>query len=195
MRLHADAHFLGAAVALTVAPPIDYICRRRLSDVAAYGRQLRAAQCRGPSGGVAQTRKDARQELVLADRRLLSARSLLAQRLPMDKERAMQVTVSGRHMGVSDALKEYCTEKAGKLTRYYDRIQSVEVIIAGKDGIHRADIIVHADSAEPFVATETHADAYAAMDLILDKISRQLTRHKERLRNRKHPPRATPEPQ
>ena len=106
----------------------------------------------------------------------------------------MQVTVSGRHMGVSESLKAYCVEKAGKLTRYYDRIQSIEVILDGNSGIHTAQIIVHTTSTDPFIATETHEDVYAAVDLTLDKIERQLTRHKERVRNRKHPPRPTREP-
>jgi putative sigma-54 modulation protein len=103
----------------------------------------------------------------------------------------MRVTVTGRHMGVTGALKEYCEEKAGKLARFYDRIQAVEVILDGRSGVHTAEIIVHTDRAEPFVAKEQHEDAYAAVDLLLDKIERQLTRHKERVRNRKHPPRGT----
>jgi putative sigma-54 modulation protein len=101
----------------------------------------------------------------------------------------MQVTVSGRHMGVSDALKEYCERKAQRLVRFYDRIQAIEVILDGKQGQHTAEIIVHTGGTQPFVASERQEDVYAAMDLLLDKIERQLRRHKEKLRNRKHPPR------
>jgi putative sigma-54 modulation protein len=99
-------------------------------------------------------------------------------------------------MGISAALKEYCAEKASKLTRYYDRIQSIEVVLDGRNGVHTAEMIVHTERTDPFVASEQHEDAYAAVDLLLDKIGRQLTRHKERMRNRKHPPRpnAAPEP-
>ena len=100
----------------------------------------------------------------------------------------MQVTVSGRHMGVSDSLKEYCEEKAGRLTRFYDRIRLIEVILDGSNGAHSAEIIVHTDRADPFVAREEQADIYAAVDLMLDKLERQLRRHKEKIRNRKHPP-------
>jgi putative sigma-54 modulation protein len=100
----------------------------------------------------------------------------------------MQVTVSGRHISVTDALKTYCQEKASKLTRFYDRIQSIDVILDGKNGVHTAEIRVHTERADPFVATVQDADIYAAVDVLLDKIERQLTRHKERVRNRKHPP-------
>ena len=100
----------------------------------------------------------------------------------------MQIKVSGRHMAVSDSLKDYCTEKAGKLPRLLDRIRSIEVILDGKEGMHSAEMLVHTDGSAPFVAHERHEDAFAAVDLLIDKIEEQLRRHKERLRNRKHPP-------
>ncbi len=99
----------------------------------------------------------------------------------------MQITVKGRHMGVSDALKAYCVEKAERLPRFLDRIQSIEVIVDGKDGLQRLEIIVHTAGAQPFVAHEVHEDAYAAVDLLVDKVEEQLRRYKERHRNRKHP--------
>lgn len=102
----------------------------------------------------------------------------------------MQVTVSGRHMGVSDDVKQYCVAKAERLSRFFDRIQSIEVILDGHDGEHTAEIIVHSDGAQPFVASNDHEDLYATVDLLMDKIERQIRRHKERVRNRKHPPQA-----
>ncbi len=99
----------------------------------------------------------------------------------------MQVTVTGRHMGVDDALKAYCLEKAGRLPRFLDRVQSIEVILDGKAGMHSAEVIVHAAGSDPFVATEQDADAFAAVDLLMDKIEEQLRRYKQKHRNRKHP--------
>lgn len=107
----------------------------------------------------------------------------------------MQVTVSGRHMGVSDAIKAYCEEKAGRLPRYYDRIQSIELVLDGKAGMHTAEIIVHTEGNQPVVATEQHEDLHASIDLLIDKAERQLTKMKEKLRNRKHPPRTGGEPE
>jgi len=101
----------------------------------------------------------------------------------------MQITVSGRHMGVSEPLRSYCERKSARLARFYDRIQSIEMVLDGHNGQHSAEIIVHSGGAPPFVAHEEHADAFAAVDLVLDKAERQLRRHKQRLRNRKHPQR------
>lgn len=102
----------------------------------------------------------------------------------------MQITVSGRHMAVSDRLKAHCEEKAEKLLRFFDRIQSIEVVLDGHNGRHFAETIVHAEGTPPFVASEEDDDAFAAIDLLMDKVERQIRRHKEKLRNRKHPPRS-----
>ncbi|MBW7904315.1 MAG: ribosome-associated translation inhibitor RaiA [Phycisphaerae bacterium] len=99
----------------------------------------------------------------------------------------MQITVSGRHMTVSDEVKSYCQDKAGRLLRFYDRIQSIELVLGGADGQHSAEIIVHAEGTHPFVASEQHDDVHAAIDVLMDKVEGQIRRHKERLRNRKHP--------
>jgi putative sigma-54 modulation protein len=99
----------------------------------------------------------------------------------------MQVSVTGRHMSVSDQLKTHCSEKAERLIRFFDRITRVEVVLDGHDGMHSAEMIVHSDGTPPFVASEEHADPFAAVDLLIDKLERQISRHKEKLRNRKHP--------
>ena len=106
----------------------------------------------------------------------------------------MQVIVTGRHMGVTESLKDYCREKAERLPRLLDSIQSVEIVFDGKEGVHTAEMIVHSVGTQPFVASEQHEDAFAAVDLLMDKIEEQLRRHKERRRNRKHPPRSSIEP-
>ena len=105
----------------------------------------------------------------------------------------MQITVSGRHMKISDSLKQYCEEKGERLIRFFDRIQSIEVILDGNNGQHFVEMIVHSEGAQPFVASEQHDDAYAAVDLLLDKVEGQIRRHKEKLRNRKHPPKSEEE--
>lgn len=98
----------------------------------------------------------------------------------------MQVRVTGRHMGVSEDVKVYCRDKADRLTRFYDRISQIEVVLDGNSGRHSAEMIVHAEGADPFVAKEQHDDLYAAVDLVLEKVEGQLRRHKEKHRNRKH---------
>jgi len=98
----------------------------------------------------------------------------------------VQVIVSARRMEVGEAGKARITEKLSKLTRYYDRIESVEAVLDRQGELPMVEVLVHAEHGIKFVAREAGADLFAALDLVLDKLSRQLTKHKERFRNRKH---------
>ena len=100
----------------------------------------------------------------------------------------MIVTVSSRHMDVTPALKTYAEQKANKLLKYYDRIQEIEVVFdAGKDKTS-VEMIVNAEHKNMFVAHHDEgADAYACVDGCVHKLERQLSEHKKKFRNRKHP--------
>jgi putative sigma-54 modulation protein len=94
-------------------------------------------------------------------------------------------------MEVTPALKAYAEEKAGKLTRYYDRIQEIEVIY--DNGIEHGtehinvEVIVNAEHKNMFVARHADGDAYACLDACVHKLERVLSDHKKKVRNRKHP--------
>lgn len=99
----------------------------------------------------------------------------------------MVVTISSRHMDVTEALKAYATQKANKLTKYYDLIQEIEVIFdAGKDQ-QQVEMIVNGEHRNLFIAHHGEGDAYACIDGCVAKLERQLTDHKDKVRNRKHP--------
>ena len=94
----------------------------------------------------------------------------------------MQVKVTGRHMSVTDAMKAYAEEKARKLSRFFDRIQEIRVVLDVEGGRPTVECIVDVERAEDFIARETNADMYAAIDMVSDKLERQLTKHKERIK-------------
>jgi putative sigma-54 modulation protein len=96
------------------------------------------------------------------------------------------VTVSSRHMDVSPALKAYAEQKAGKLHKYFDRIQEIEVVFDTAKAVANVEMIVNAEHARQFVASDAQADAYACIDNCVDKLERQLHEHKDKHRNRKH---------
>ena len=103
----------------------------------------------------------------------------------------MIVTVSTRHMDVTPAMKTYAEQKAGKLTKYFDLIQEIEVVFdTGKEktskGNSYVEMIVTAEHNNRFVAHHGDGDAYACVDACVDKLERQLTDHKKMFRNRKH---------
>ena len=99
----------------------------------------------------------------------------------------MQLTVTGRHIEITDPIRNHAKQKTEKFPRYFDRIRHVEVIVSKHDNIkQQAEIIVHADGRDPFVAISTHEDLYACIDDVTSKIERQLHDHKEKVRNHKH---------
>lgn len=99
----------------------------------------------------------------------------------------MQITVTGRHMEITDAIRAYVQQKFEKLPRYFDRIQQVRVVAQSRDQVNKhVEAIVHVDHHEPFVASEAAEDLYGCIDDVFNKMERQLHDHKQRLRNRKH---------
>jgi putative sigma-54 modulation protein len=90
-------------------------------------------------------------------------------------------------LDITSAVREYAEKKAGKLLRYYRRIQEIEVILEATGSQHSARMIVNAENNNMFVAEVTNEDLYASVDLVVDKLERQLTRHKEKTRDKKRP--------
>ncbi|MEK6798466.1 MAG: ribosome-associated translation inhibitor RaiA [Planctomycetota bacterium] len=97
----------------------------------------------------------------------------------------MQIRVTGRHVEVSDDVRRYVEDKGGRLFRYYDRIHDIEVILDHESEQFTVEMIVRADRKHTFISSETGPDTFALIDMITDKLERQLTKHKERNRNHK----------
>ena len=100
----------------------------------------------------------------------------------------MQITVTGRHMDITDPIRQYAEQKTEKLPRYYDRIRRIEIIVDKHDAKeHKLELIAHVNGHDPFIATAHSSDLYACIDDVTAKIERQLHDHKEKMRNHKHP--------
>ena len=98
----------------------------------------------------------------------------------------MQIIVTGRHVEVTEAVRDYVQSKAGKLPRYYDRIHEIEVVLDHESEQFTVEMIVRAGRKHTFVVSEAGPDTFALIDLITEKVERQLTKLKEKNRNRKH---------
>jgi len=94
----------------------------------------------------------------------------------------MQINISGHHLELSTALKDYVHTKLDKLSRHHDRITSTNVILSVDKLVQKAEAQVHV-SGKDFFADSESEDLYAAIDLLSDKLDRQLIKHKEKLRN------------
>ncbi|MEO0588010.1 MAG: ribosome-associated translation inhibitor RaiA [Planctomycetota bacterium] len=99
----------------------------------------------------------------------------------------MDVTLIGRHLEITEAIREHAEDRAARLPRYFDRVRSAEVVVDKLDGLRfGVEFVVHVDRHDPVVATGEHTDLHACLDATVAKVERQLHDLKERHRNRKH---------
>lgn len=95
----------------------------------------------------------------------------------------MQITVSGHHVDVTPALRDYVNTKLSKLQNHFDNITNTEVTLTVEKLVQKAEANVHVAGANLFAACESE-DMYAAIDSLADKLDRQLIKHKEKLKGR-----------
>jgi putative sigma-54 modulation protein len=93
----------------------------------------------------------------------------------------MQITISGHHVEVSPALREYVLTKFDRLQRHFDQITNTDVTLIVEKLVQKAEAKVHVSGADIFANAESE-DMYAAIDLLADKLDRQLIKHKEKSR-------------
>lgn len=92
----------------------------------------------------------------------------------------MQVTLSGHHVDITDALRNYVNEKLERLERHFDKATSAQIILSVEKLTHKAEATVHVAGNDLFADAE-HEDMYAAIDGLIDKLDRQIKKHKEKL--------------
>jgi putative sigma-54 modulation protein len=94
----------------------------------------------------------------------------------------MQLNITFRQFGSSEALKEYAREKVERVNKYLDRSGEAHVVLSLERHLHHAEITIHSGSWV-LRGREKSEDMYASIDLAMDKIEAQLRRYKEKLKN------------
>ena len=91
----------------------------------------------------------------------------------------MQVSVTGHHVEVTDSLRNHVEEKIGKLKRHFDNVTDVHVILTVEKLEQKAEATVQVSGAKLF-ADDVREDMYQAIDNMVDKLDRQIIKHKEK---------------
>jgi putative sigma-54 modulation protein len=102
----------------------------------------------------------------------------------------MNLTISGHHLEVTPALRTYVTGKLDRITRHFDQVVDVKVLLSienqtEKERRQKAECNIHVKGSDLF-AECANQDMYAAVDELVDKLDRQVVRHKDRLQNHHH---------
>lgn len=94
----------------------------------------------------------------------------------------MQVNLTGHHVDLTDSMRAYVDEKIARLERHFDHVTNVHVILSVEKLSKKAEATVHIAGADVF-AESVHEDMYAAIDALVDKLDRQVIRHKEKIKS------------
>lgn len=94
----------------------------------------------------------------------------------------MQLSITGHHIEVTEALKNYVTEKFSKLERHFDQVIDIHVILEVEKLVQKAEATVQVNGAKLF-AEDSREDLYAAIDGLIDKLDRQVLKHKDKIQN------------
>jgi len=92
----------------------------------------------------------------------------------------MQLTIKGKNIDITDALKDYAEKKIGKITKYSDSIISIDITLSTERSWHMADITVHT-SGYVLRGEERTGDMYASIDSAVEKLEKQLRKQKEKM--------------
>jgi putative sigma-54 modulation protein len=99
----------------------------------------------------------------------------------------MQTAVTFRNIEPSDALKSYVQERTARLVKYIDKPMESQVTLTVQRFRHIVEVIINANGIR-IAGQESHDDMYAAIDLVMDKIERQVKKYKDRIRKHKPSP-------
>ena len=95
----------------------------------------------------------------------------------------MQINITGHHIEVTPALRAYATEKLQRISRHFDHVISIDVILKVENHVKYAEGKINAAGApKALFAQASEDDMYAAIDSLADKLDKQVRRHKDRIR-------------
>lgn len=93
----------------------------------------------------------------------------------------MNLTISGHHLDVTDSLRHFIASKMDRLERHSNDVQNIHVILNVEKLRQKAEATVRLKGTKIFADT-SDSDMYAAIDILTDKLDRQLIKHKEKLK-------------
>jgi putative sigma-54 modulation protein len=103
----------------------------------------------------------------------------------------MQINLTGHHVDITQALRDYVNDKLERVERHFDSVTHAHVVLSVEKLRHKAEAAIHVAGNDIF-ADAVDADMYAAIDALSDKLDRQIKKHKEKLTDRHRADKARP---
>ena len=94
----------------------------------------------------------------------------------------MNLQISGHHLEVSPAIRDYVSQKLQKVTRHFDHVIDIHVVLSVEKLNQKAEVTLHVPGKDIFVES-IDPNLYAAVDDITDKLDRQVQKYKQKLQD------------
>jgi putative sigma-54 modulation protein len=99
----------------------------------------------------------------------------------------MIVTITGKHVEITDAIRTHIEDKAAKMPRYFNRVSQIEVIVESGTGVaQNVEVIASVEHQDDVIAREPGTDVYTCIDQAMHKLERQLQKLKGKQRDNKY---------
>ncbi len=92
----------------------------------------------------------------------------------------MQLSISGHHLDVTEAIKQHSIEKLSKIKHHFDHLININMILGVEKDVQKAEASIHVSGADLFAKAES-SDMYASIDQMVNKLDSQIRKHKEKL--------------
>jgi len=98
----------------------------------------------------------------------------------------MKVTVSGKNISVRPSIREYVEGKLDKFDKYFKSDVDIKVTLGVEKDRQTVEITMPLDHGVTFRAEETSEDMYSSIDMVMDKLTKQMRKHKTKIERRYH---------
>ena len=95
----------------------------------------------------------------------------------------MNLNMTGHHLEITPSIRDYVSSKMIRINRHFDHVIDVNMILSVEKLRQKIEANVHLSGKDIFVESE-NPDMYAAIDLLVDKLDRQIIKHKEKVKNK-----------
>ena len=97
----------------------------------------------------------------------------------------MNLNITGHHVEVTPAIRDYVSQKVERVIRHFDHVTSTHVILSVEKLKQKAEITLHVKGKDIYADAEG-ANLYASIDAMVDKLDRQVVKHKEKISDHSH---------
>ncbi|RUM80780.1 MAG: ribosome-associated translation inhibitor RaiA [Candidatus Thioglobus sp.] len=92
----------------------------------------------------------------------------------------MQLSISGHHLDITEAIKQHSIEKLSKIKHHFDHLININMILGVDKDVQKAEATIHISGADLFAKAESD-NLYVSIDQMVNKLDSQIKKHKEKL--------------